>query len=106
LLQFFRRRVPLSEYRDLTEVDPKVGDLTELSRHENVMATRGLIAGVLVCICGLALFILGVAGKMGFEFGLQGVTARFADASPGVVFTVCGVVIITTTRRQFVATKK
>ena len=52
------------------------------------------ILGAILCLGGLVLLFLGVAGKIGFFIKGPGIQARLTNGSPGLVIALIGVVLI------------
>ena len=52
------------------------------------------VLGAILCLGGLVLLFLGVAGKIGFFVKGPGIQARLTNGSPGLVIALIGVVLI------------
>jgi hypothetical protein len=52
------------------------------------------ILGAILCLGGLVLLFLGMAGKIGFIVKGPGIQARLTNGSPGLVIALIGVVLI------------
>jgi hypothetical protein len=74
----------------------------ELARWEGIKSTLGLIIGLICVVGGLALIYAGVEGSIDWSLKGMGLESKLAKASPGVVLTVIGAIVIGFTRFRFI----
>lgn len=54
----------------------------------------GISVGAVFCASGFVLALLGLAGAIEFFFEAGGIKARLANASPGAIFALLGMLVI------------
>ena len=67
-------------------------------RHQYRVAIAAFALGLIAILAGAALIAAGLSGAVSWSFSAFGVRSRLADASPGVVFCVAGVLVIALNR--------
>ncbi len=78
------------------EVDPKLDPQVQVKiiEAERKHARRGQIIGLIVIVLGAGLTLLGATGAVDMRLGGLGFNVQVANAAPGVVATIVGLVII------------
>lgn len=95
------------------EASPELGiyakplpTLEKVSTHQLIYSLTGLLVGVLCIVAGLVLFLMGVTGNVGWQISIPGVESNLANATPGVVVFVVGLLIVFITRYTFSVHKR
>ena len=73
---------------------------------EFITVIIGLVIGGICIIAGFILSILGVSGSVEWFLKAQSITAKLVNASPGVVLTIVGLIIVLRNRLKIKSTKK
>jgi hypothetical protein len=89
------------------ELDPKVDPAvqTQLIKSEAENARTGRMVGLLVILVGVILTIAGATGAVDLKLSGMGLSAQVANAAPGVVLALSGLVIIWRTNLKVTAKK-
>lgn len=79
--------------------DPKARQLwARLAHLQLIYSLAGLLVGLACIVGGLGLFLHGVYGSSSWVGDFIGVKSRLADAAPGTVLFVVGLLIVWLTR--------
>jgi hypothetical protein len=76
--------------------DPHVA--TEVARQQFRVTIAGLIVGLIFMAAGVLLFLRGVQGSTSWTASSLGSQSKLADAAPGTILFVVGLLVIWTTR--------
>jgi hypothetical protein len=74
----------------------------DLAKREGSKSTLGLVIGLICVVGGIALIYAGVEGSIDWTLKVMGLESKLAKASPGVVLSVAGVIIIWITRFRYI----
>ena len=72
----------------------------QVARQQFVVSIMGLIVGVICIVAGVFLFVRGIQGSTSWTAKFIGTESQLADAAPGTILFVVGVVIIWITRHD------
>jgi hypothetical protein len=79
--------------------DPKARQLwTRLARLQLIYSLAGLVFGLGCIVGGLGLFLHGVVGSTSWVGDVIGIQSRLADAAPGTILFVIGLLVVWLTR--------
>ena len=79
--------------------DPKARQLwARLARLQLIYSLAGLVFGLGCIVGGLGLFLHGVAGSTSWVGDFIGVQSRLADAAPGTILFIVGLLVVWLTR--------
>ena len=70
----------------------------DLIRQQYVVSMAAMTLGAIAIVCGAALTWLGLEGTIQWSFSAFGVKSKLADAGPGALLFVVGVLIIALNR--------